>query len=283
MDKANRFNFFRAVNYLFFGIVCVVMIYPFWHLIIGSLMSQTEYIASVIMLLPKDITFAAYQDLIETGTIWRPLYNTVWITLVGTVSSMVVTTLFAYGMSKRFMGSKVIMSLIIITMFVSGGIVPLYVLLNSMKLINNMAVYVLPSLINTFYFIIMRTSFLSFPAELEEAALIDGCGVLATLLRIVIPLSLPVLATVSLFYAVNYWNTLFPSIMFVTDQRKKSLYNYIYTIISDSEGSFTVGKPMATYAVKFANITVAMLPIMLVYPFLQKYYVKGAMIGGIKG
>lgn len=283
MVGENKFSPFRALNYCFFALLCLVMAYPFWHIIIGSLMSQSEYLQTVVMTFPKHLTFSAYEEVFRSGQIWKPFQNTVWVTLVGTVSSMVVTTFLAYGMSKRFRGYQVVMVLIIITMFVSGGVVPLYVLLNGMGLINNMAVYILPRLVNTFYFIIMRTSFLAFPSELEDASKIDGCGYSRHLFLIVIPLSLPVIATLTLFYAIDFWNTLYPSIMFVTDGTKKTLYNYIYIIISDQDGDFQVQKAVAGYAVKFANIAIAMLPIMLVYPFLQKYYVKGVMVGGIKG
>lgn len=274
---------FRVLNYLFFSCVGVLMIYPFWHTLVGSMISFHEYSKYKLLLFPRHPTFEAYQEIFAAGDIFGPLRVTMFVTVVGTAASLFMTTYTAYGLSKNFLGSKAIMTFIVLTMFINGGLIPQYVLLRELQLINTVWVYIVPALINTFFLIIMRTNFIGFSRELEEAARVDGCNEFGVFFKIVLPLSKPMLATIGLFYAVAFWNTFFASIMFVTDASKKTLYEYVYKIVSNTEGSqFTVSVAFSV-ATKFANIVVAVLPIILVYPFLQKYFVRGTMIGAVKG
>lgn len=283
MVQARRMNIFPILNYVFFGFFNIIMIYPLWHSLIGSMISYDEYIKYKIMLYPHKVDFSAYQQIFQAGTIFNPMKNTVFITIFGTILSLCVTAFMAYGLSKQFALSRFIMSMVVLTMFINGGIIPTYAILQKLGLINNILVLILPSLVNTFYLIIMRTYFIGFPSELEDSSRIDGCSVFRLFFNIVLPLSKPILATIGLFYAVSYWNTFLPSIIFITDKDKKTLYEYIYRIVGGTEGSeFTQVNIHNSQTIKFANITLAVAPIIFVYPFLQKYFINGIMLGAVK-
>jgi putative aldouronate transport system permease protein len=283
MVGERKWNFYRMLNYLFFIGLGIIMIYPFWHSLVGSLITFSEYSKSNILLFPHKPTFEAYAEIIRIGDIFGPLKVTMFITIVGTAASLFMTAYTAYGLAKDFIGSSTIMTFIVLTMFINGGLIPQYVLLKELHLINTIWVYIIPVLINTFYLIIMRTHFINFSRDLEESAKVDGCNEFGVFFKIVLPLSKPTMATIGLFYAVAYWNTFFSSIMFVTDASKKTLYVYIHKIISNTEGSQFATYVAFSETIKFANIIVAVLPIMLIYPFLQKYFVNGIMVGSIKG
>jgi putative aldouronate transport system permease protein len=273
---------FRGFIYSFFFLVNIIMLYPFWHAFVGSLITLEEYYRYNLLLFPHEPTLAAYKEIIELGKIFNPLKVTTIITIIGTFMSLFVTTYTAYGLSKPIVGSKVIMTFIVLTMFVNGGLIPQYLLLKELHLINSLGVYIFPALINTFFLIIMRTQFIGFSRDIIESAKVDGCGEFGIFFKLVLPLSKPILATIGLFYAVAFWNTFFASLVFVTDVSKKTLYEYVYKIVSASEGSQFATSLSFSETTKFANITIAVLPIMLVYPFLQKYFLSGVMLGAVK-
>lgn len=276
-------SFFRYVNIVFFVLLNIAMIYPFWHTLVGSMISFEEYSGHKLLLFPHRPTFEAYREIFERGDIFRPLQITVFITVVGTVASLFATAWTAYGLSKDFLGSKVIMTIIVLTLFFNGGLIPQYLLFKKLHLLNSVWVYIVPVLINTFFLIIMRTNFSGFPKEVEESAKVDGCNEFGIFFRIILPLAKPLLATIGLFYAVNFWNTFLASLMFVPDIDKKTLYEYIYKIVSNQEGSQFATSVAFGESTKFANIVIAVAPIMIVYPFLQKYFVNGTMVGAVKG
>lgn len=278
-----KISVFRGFNLLFFALLNVAMIYPFWHTLVGSMISFEEYSNYKLLLFPREPTFDAYREIFERGDIFRPLQNTVVITVAGTFLSLFATAWTAYGLSKDFLGSRAIMTIIALTMFFNGGLIPQYLLYKHLGLLNSMWVYLVPALINTFFLIIMRTNFAGFPKEIEESAKVDGCSEFGIFFRIILPLSKPVMATIGLFYAVGFWNTFYASLMFVTQAGKKTLYEYIYKIVSNQEGSQFATSVAFGEATKFANIVIAVVPIMLVYPFLQKYFVNGTMVGAVKG
>ncbi len=275
-----------VVIHAFFILVCVVMIYPFWHTIIGSLLKYDEYFGKAVFLWTTAPTLEAYRVILNTGLITAPMSNTIAITLVGTALSLFVTAFVAYGLSKDFPGKSLIMALIVFTMFFKGGIIPNYILYKQLGLTNTRAVLILPALINTFNLIILKTQFTGFPAELEEAARIDGCKEFGIFLRIVIPLSIPMLITIGLFYAVSYWNTFFPSLFYITKNHLRTLQDYLYRIIKTQNAEdlgMYVSRTVSLESVRMAAIVMAIIPIVVVYPFLQRYFVKGAMVGAIKG
>lgn len=270
----------------FFILACVLMLYPFWHTIVGSMLQYEEYFSKTVFLWPSAPTLEAYRVILGTGLIQAPMLNTILTTIVGTTLSLFVTAFVAYGLSKAFPGKSLIMALIVFTMFFKGGIIPDYILYKQLGLINNRAVLILPALINTFNLTILKTQFGGFPAELEEAARIDGCREYGIFLRIVIPLSVPMLITIGLFYAVSYWNTFFPSLFFITKDHLRTLQDYLYRIIKTQNAEdlgMYVSRTVSLQSVRMAAIVMAILPIVVVYPFLQRYFVKGAMVGAIKG
>lgn len=273
------------IHFLFI-FLSIIMLYPFWYTLVGSFMGYKEYFEKVVFLWPSKPTLEAYKLTFKTGLINNPMRTTIFITVVGTAYSLFVTSFVAYGLSKRFPGSKFIMSFIVFTMFFSGGLIPTYILYRNLGLINNILVYILPMSINTFNLIVLRTNYAGFPVELEEAALIDGYNEFGIYFKIVLPLSKTILATIGLFYAVSYWNTFFTSLFYVSDAKMRTLQDYLYRIIKVTEaedlGMYT-SKTVSFQTVKMANIIIVIAPIVLVYPFLQKYFVKGVMIGAVKG
>ncbi|HML47931.1 MAG TPA: carbohydrate ABC transporter permease, partial [Clostridia bacterium] len=247
-----------------------------------------------LYLWPRVFTLESYRFVFAQGKIFSPMRVTAAITLAGTAINLFMTAFMSYGMSKPYPGNKLVSYMVVLTMFVSAGLIPNYMLFRKLRLLNNVWVYILPSMINTFYLIILRTNFAGFSREVEEAAIIDGCGDYGAFFRIVLPLSKPILAAIALFTAVDYWNTYAASVYYVTDAGKKTLQDYLYMLLSDSAtnaggmGATAIGSTAGRSAVfseniKLANTMIAILPILLVYPFLQRYFTSGMMVGAIKG
>lgn len=287
----NRVQLFDILNYCFFLVLCVVMLYPFWHTLVGSLMSFAEYTNTRFMLFPKVPTLQAYKQIAEQGLIYRPFVNTVVVTVVHVVTAIFVTAYVAYGMSKKYPGHRLVMALVIITMYFNAGLIPTYILFKQLGLLNSYAVYIVPSLIGVWDLIIFRTTFMEFDQNLLEAAKIDGCSEYRIFLTIVLPLSKATLAALSLFAAVGMWNNLFTSLFFVTESKKKLLQEYLYRLVNQSTLNSTSTVESVEYAggyvpketIRLANTMVSVIPIILVYPFLQKHFAKGVMIGAVKG
>ena len=272
---------------LFFLLLGVVTLYPMWHCVAGSLMSYTEYMQKTVLLWPEQVTLEAYDFVFSQGKIFNPMKVTAYITVLGTLLNLIWTAWMAYGLSKRFPGSKLITYLVVFTMFLNPGLIANYMLFRSLNLLNNVYVYILPALINTFYLIILRTNFSGFPVSLER---IDGSGEFGIFFKIVVPLSKPILATIALFTAVDYWNTYAQSVYFVSEASRKTLQDYLYMLLSNTSNNSAgagigSGGTSAVFSenIKLANTVIAVLPILLVYPFLQKYFTNGLMIGAIKG
>jgi len=281
---------FDIVNVAVLLLICLMMAYPLWYTIVGSLMEESEFLQKRFLLYPERPTLEGYKRIFEDGTIFIHYRVTVLITILGTVFSLFVTAVGAYGLSKKFFGSKFLVYMMVFTMFIRPGLIPDYLNLKSLGLINNFFVYILPSAINTFYLVIMRNYFMDFPAELEEAARIDGSTEFNTFIRIVLPLSMPVLAAIGLFFAVQYWNTYMQSVFFITDKNLKTVQEYLQKLVTDSTNIESLMSSAEVEDAKFsaetlrlANIVLVLVPIVLVYPFLQKYFIRGLMIGAVKG
>lgn len=282
--KKRKFSLFSMAVTLFFGIICVIALYPFWHVMVGSLISQKEYMQKVLLLWPEEITFDNYRYVLDQGSILRPLLVTIFTTVLGTTVNLLAITLTGYGLSKRFPGVGVISILMIITMFLGAGLIPNYILFRQLGILNSILVYILPSMINPFYVILMRTTFMDFPHDLEEAAAIDGSGKFHTFFRVVLPLSKPMLASIGLFTAVDYWNTFQQSIYYVTDTSKKTLQDFLYMVMNNTNmGAMGTGQAVVTENVKLTYTAFAVLPIILVYPFIQRHMSAGIMLGSLKG
>jgi putative aldouronate transport system permease protein len=286
-----RLYLFDIVNYIFFTILCIVMIYPFWHTMIGSFMTFGEYTNTRFLLIPRKPTLIAYKQIFEEGDIYRPLVNTVLMTAIHTVTAIFSTSYVAYGLSKKVPGQRVMMFLFIVTMYFNAGLIPTYILFKQLHVLNTYMVYIVPSLIGVWNLIIFRSVFISFDQNLIEAAKIDGYSEFYIFLKIVLPLSKATLAALALFAAVGMWNNLFTSLFFVPDPKKKLLQEYLYRLVNEStiNASSTVqsveyaGDFVPKETIKLANTVVSILPIILVYPFLQRHFTKGVMIGAVKG
>jgi putative aldouronate transport system permease protein len=290
-DKSFSGRVFDSVNYILLTLVGLVTIIPFIHVVAGSFTTVQELAEKQFVLIPTVWTLDAYRYVFSTNTLVTGLAVSIGITLFGTMFSMALTALMAYGLARRDLdGRNTIMFLVVFTMLFSGGMIPTFLVVKEMGLIDTYASQVIPVAINAFNLIIMRNFFQNLPDGIEESAKIDGCGDWGILFKIVIPLSMPAIATISLFYAVTYWNTYMSAILYLNDSVKWPVQVILRQIVilasglsADTSGmddSF-VAPPEQT--VKMAVIVVATLPILLVYPFLQKHFAKGALMGSIKG
>lgn len=266
-----------------------IVFYPFYNAILVSLVSERVYLTSAFLLYPKDVTFAAYQAVLANDSILTGYLVTLYSVLFGTVFNMVLTVTVAYALTKKFPARKIILTLIIVTMFFDGGLIPTYLLIRKIGLLNRLLVYVLPTGFSAFYMFIVRTYFQGLPHSLEESAKIDGANDVTILTRIVLPMSLPVLATITLFYAVGHWNQYFAGLIYIRDMAKRPLQLVLRSIIigleqvEDKNMPVELRQQMYGESIKMAAVVVTMAPVMLLYPFLQRYFMKGITIGAIKG
>jgi ABC-type glycerol-3-phosphate transport system permease component len=247
-----------------------------------------------MVLWPKEPTFASYEFVFSTGEILDALKITVIVTVLGTFLSMLVTLLLSYALSKSFLpGGKVIHRILLVTMFLDSGIIPFFLLVRSLGLTNNIMVNIIPSLVSLWNYLVIRSFFRQLPSSLEEAAIIDGAGWWTVFFRVVIPLSMPVIATFTLFYAVGYWNTWWNAMLFCTDRSLQPLQLLLRRLVVTSDNVWNMQESYALQSgsratlynesIKMACCVIATVPILAVYPFLQKYFTKGVIIGAIKG
>lgn len=288
-DRTVNGRLFAIINYALLSIIGIVTMIPFIHVVAGSFTSSAEMAAKKFVLIPTDWSIEAYRFIFSTSTIFKAMGVSVGVTLAGTLLSMFVTALMAYGLSRRDLdGRKIIMFLVVFTMLFHGGLIPTFLVVKELGLIDSYAALILPGAISAFNLIILKNFFQNIPEGLEESAKIDGCSDFGILFRIVLPLSMPAIATISLFYAVTYWNTYLSAILYLNESAMwpiQVLLRQIVVLASGMDYSSTLDNttPPPEQAVKMAVIVVATLPILLIYPFLQKHFAKGAMIGSIKG
>lgn len=276
---------FDTVNILFMLILIVVMIYPMYYVLVASISDSALVRSGQVTWFPKKITWLAYERVFERDDLWRSYWNTIRYTFVQTGLTLIVTTMMAYPLSKsRLLGRRFILLLAAFTLLFNGGLIPTFLVVQNLGMTNTIWAIVLPTLINTWYLFIMRTFLQALPEELEDAATVDGCGTLGILFRIVLPLSLPVVMTIGLFTAVTQWNSFFDALIYLSERPLYPLQILLRTIViaGDSpDGYDEDGSYIET--IKYAAIIIATLPILCVYPYIQKYFVQGSMIGGIKG
>jgi putative aldouronate transport system permease protein len=289
MIKASvSYKIFSSCNIVFFVILAFIMLFPLYKVFITSIITVKEHVASPLVMWPKEPTLDSYRWIFRTGEILQAARISVFVTLLGTFLSMLFTLLLAYGLSKDFLPwGKLIHRIILATMFIDSGLIPYYMLVRSLGLTNSIFANIFPALISLWNYLVMRSFFKQLPASLEEAALIDGAGWFTLFLRIVLPLSMPVVATFTLFYAVGYWNTWWNAMLFCNDRTLHTLQLLFRRMISANENYHTAlaadVSRIYTEGIKMACCIVAMVPILVVYPFLQKYFAKGVLIGAIKG
>lgn len=287
-NTANRI--FNTVNVILIIITMVLCLAPFIHIIAISLSSNRAIGSGEVSFFPKELSFEADTKVFADGSMIRSLIYTVWLTVLSTVLSMAMTIAAAYPLAKsNLKGRKWFMLVIVVTMFFSGGIIPEYILIKNLHLLDSSWGLILPGLISPFYMIILITFFRGIPESLEEAAGIDGSSHFGTLMRIILPLSLPVMATLSLFYAVGRWNGFQDALMYITKPELYPLQLKLYQMIQQNqitelmqnEGIGAV--QVLPESLKAASVIFSTLPILLVYPWLQRYFISGVMVGAVKG
>ncbi|MEK3720624.1 carbohydrate ABC transporter permease [Paenibacillus sp. FSL H8-0034] len=288
----NTYNFrgkspvYLTIVYALLILIICVELFPILYIIMMSFSSKQEIVTRGFFLIPKEWSLNAYSYLIDNPNFMQAFRSSVTITSVGTIFSMTMTTLMAYGLSKPWLkGRNILNFMVLFTMLFSGGIIPLYLLVMNLHLLNSYWSLFLTGAIIPFNLIVIRSFFQNFPAEVEESARIDGCSELGLLWRIVLPLSLPVIATISLFYAVEYWNTYFNAILYLSDGSKLPLQVFLRQMLNVSDGSQEVTESGIEFspAVRMAAVVFTAVPLLVVYPFLQKYFNQGALLGSVKG
>lgn len=284
----------EIVMYGILLLLTLVTLLPMLNVLARSLSGAAQVAANPAMIIPRGLTLDAYRYIFDTPVLMRSFGVSVFATVVGTFFNMVVTTMAAYGLSKTELpGHRYMMWMVILPMLFSAGLLPTYMLIKDVGLLNSIWVLVIWGLVSPFNLILLRNFFWSIPTEIEEAARLDGASDLRTLWDIVLPLSKPVLATVSLFYAVGHWNDFFTGLFFITDNSKWPLQVVLRTIVidqsmmgmggSNSPTGDTTRLVTSSENITAASIIFAVVPILLVYPFLQRHFVKGIMLGSVKG
>ena len=283
---------FYFFNYIIVTLIMLTMLFPLLNIISTSFSSERAVVSDEVTFYPVEFTTHTYVQVMNSTPIFMALKNTVILTVVGTAISMFCTICTAYALSKkRLFGRTAFLAMITFTMIINAGMIPNFILIKNLQLMNTYWAIWLPGAISTWNMLVMKTFFSALPDSLEESAVIDGANDLRILVSIVLPLSVPSIATITLFYAVGYWNSYMNMILYVSKSDLKVLQQVLNDVISSTTAlnqqatldSADVAQPMASESVKSAAIVIATVPIMCVYPFLQKYFVKGVMIGAIKG
>jgi len=281
----------RVINALLLVFIAFTMIYPFWEIFVKSIMSDRAIIDSTSFFWPKDVQLEGYKVIFtdKTYNFGRAFINSVFVTVVGTIYQLIITTLAAYALSKKNLpGRRLLNFFFIFTMYFGGGLIPYYLVIKELNLLNTIWVLIIPQFISVYNVLVMRSFFQSFPHELIEAAKIDGASDLEVFTRIVLPLSKAILATIALFIAVGIWNNWFTSMLYLQKTPEYRPMAYVLKVIIDKASMNTTSTGSGQFemigeSVQYAAIIVSTLPILIVYPFLQKHFTKGVMIGSIKG
>lgn len=280
---------FNFCNYLFFILVGLTTLLPFVNLIAKSFSSEAAVISGKVNLLPIGFQTGTYMYVLKDSMFLNSLKNSILLAIVGTALGLFLTTITAYPLSRvQLRGRKWFLLMFIFTMLFSGGLIPTYLLMQNLGLVNQFPVLFLPAAINVFNMLIIKNYFEGLPDGLEESAKLDGASNIRILFSIVLPLSLPVLATIALFFAVAFWNDYFTSMIYITNQDFKPLQLYLKELLVSSSSEFLKDNVDAALnttpqSIQAASILLATLPILMVYPFLQKYFVKGVLVGSVKG
>ncbi|MER7572756.1 carbohydrate ABC transporter permease [Streptomyces sp. NPDC126514] len=275
---------------LVLGIACLAILFPLWIVVVTSLSTrQTIDEAGGLVMVPKDITFVAYQELLSGGQVTRAAIISVLVTLVGTAFSMTVSVLCAYGLSRTgSLGHRWILMTLLATMFFSAGLIPTYLLVQTLGLTDSYLALILPSALSVFNILVLRGFFMGISQELTDSARIDGAGEFRILWQIVLPLSRAVVAVITLFYAVGYWSAWFNASLYLNDQNMMPLQNVMIQLVQKQEAPVGLGQAIKTgqlsgLAVQMAVMVMALLPVAVLSPFVQRHFRKGMLTGAVKG
>lgn len=287
----HRITLFEGIAIVFLGLLGLVTLYPFYYVVIVSFSNLQAFGSHVPYMLPYVFDLEGYQVVLGDESFLRSFLNSIFVTVVGTAVNMFLSVFGAYALSKkRLIGRGLILSVILFTMLFSGGLIPFYLVVSGLGLTNSMWSMILPTAVNTFYLIIMKNYFASLPPSLEEAAKIDGAHDLTILFQIILPISLPFVATFFLFYAVERWNEWWNALLFINVKAKQPLQIYMrdllvtYNAQLAQQAQMMLSKDQKSnfQAIQMATIVVSTVPILCVYPFIQKHFVRGVMVGSIK-
>lgn len=289
---------FQMINYSLLITITLICIYPFWYIIIYSISDAKIADINPPMLLPRGFSLANYRDIFTLNGFFPSLLISVLRTVVGTVVSVLSCSFLGYLFTKEEMPArKIVYRFLIMTMYINGGMIAIYIVIKSYGLLNNFWVYILPMMISAYNIVLIKTYMEQLPASLEESARLDGAGYLTVFTKIILPLSKPIIATIAVFVAVSHWNSWFDNHIYTRGAENLTtlqylLYNYLNEAqrladqIKNTSGSNGLSQAMASISPKGIRMTItvmASLPIFIVYPFMQKYFVKGIMVGAVKG
>ncbi|MEO3872133.1 carbohydrate ABC transporter permease [Nonomuraea sp. B12E4] len=289
LAKSRGHRLFQGVNAVILTGVVIVTLYPFVNIVARSFSDERYILSGQVNLIPRGFNLTTYRIVISDPMFWTNYANTVVYTVVATAVAMTLTTCYAYVLSKKHLkGRTVLIWVAVFTMIFSGGLIPQYVLVNGLGMTNTIWAIVLPNAISVFNLLVMKTFFENLPNELEEAAAIDGLNTYGILLRIVLPLSKAVIATMVLFYAVSFWNSWFTAFLYLNETELFPVTIYLRNLIAGATGAESAGAITSEVSQAAANIqsvaiTLTVLPILAVYPFVQRYFVSGVMLGAVKG
>ena len=274
-------------------VICIILvffalliIFPFWHAFVISISSQESYAKNSFLLWPTELDFTAYKSVFTDSRLWNGYKITIILLVFGTLYQLFFTVITGYALSrKKWVGKNLVMDMILVTMFFGGGLIPYYYLIQSLGMMNTIWVMIIPGAIDTFNMLLMRNYFASLPVEMEESAKMDGANDVVIFAKVFLPLSLPMLATVGLFFAVGNWNSWYNGMLFNKDPQIRTLQQVLQQIIITTSSSIPNPHPEKTNteSLKMAAIFFTILPMMCFYPFLQRYFVKGIVVGAIKG
>ena len=272
---------FNWINRIILALICLVIIIPIWNVLITSVAVDRDVMGTDYILVPHSFTLKNYQRVLQSGYM-QAFRNSIFVAVVGTALSMFISLPLGFAISRReLIGRSFWLKMLTFTLVFDVGLMPFYIVVKSLHLINTMAAIIIPVFVSTFNVIIIKNYMSSIPESLVESARLDGCNDLVILVRIIIPLSISIIAAVVLFYFVSYWNRYFEVIMFINDGRKYTLQVVLRSLMFESDESLGGGNYVYNNT-KMAVMVLGMLPVLVIYPFIQKYFVTGLMVGGIK-
>lgn len=290
MVKNNRITLFGIINYCILALCAMVTLYPFWYVLVVSITGYNAYINTSLLFYPKQVTFDAYKIVFANGELYRSFLLTAAVVVIFTVLHVLLGIMAAYTLSKKYLpGRNILLAIVVLPMIFSSGVIPRYLMVRSMHLMNTFFVLILIGLFSAYNIILMKNFLGSVPDALEESAKIDGAEDFCILFRIYLPLSMPIIATIGLFAAVGKWNDYQTALYYITDSRLYPLQNVLRSMLIEGDidvasGGFGTSEAFKQQeAVKMATIIVSTLPVIIIYPFVQKHFVKGVMLGSVKG
>lgn len=297
IKNKRKWTRFDVIIYGIGVLILLIMLYPLYFVVIASFSDPNYVNIGQVVFWPKGFTLEGYKRVLETPEIWTGFRNSVIYTVAGTALNVVMTVTAAYALSKkRLVGRTFFQLMIVFTMFFSGGMIPTYLLMKNLNFLDHMIVMIVPGAVSAYNLIVTKTFFISsIPGELEEAARIDGASDFLTFFRIVIPLSTPIIAVMTLFYGIGHWNSYFDGMMYLTNRQLLPLQVILKDILSSAQTAANSGtmstseilllaeQQKIAEMVKYVSMIVATVPVLLVYPFIQKYFKKGIMVGSLKG